>query len=219
MGVFASGTDKKDILERAKDSGWNAAIILNKKGHIFGHIADLELGVYLEDVPVEIEYPFSDEEFDNKLLEEIKKVDNLKDARTLLRFTDEEFFDMNNPLSQEDKDFLDSVIKDRFKNAKTTTYTSSKDDAKKKNGGDGNGTKTNGLIKTVDTSARTFIDELEVNGVEEIAEDASDFFTEEELEIIYAALEKPQTQLTDTEWRLLVDYDYYYNNGALGYAF
>ena len=55
MGVFASGTDKKDIIERSEHSNYNAALILNKKGEMFGHIVDLDLGLYLEDVDVYIQ--------------------------------------------------------------------------------------------------------------------------------------------------------------------
>ena len=120
MGVFASGTDKNDILERAKDSGFNAAIIMNKKGEIFGHIADMDLGIYIKKCPVYIDYPFYDSEFEDNQIKKIHATTDLKLIAEIIKEDMYDYMEENYPLTKEETDFLDDVIKNRFKSAVTT---------------------------------------------------------------------------------------------------
>lgn len=118
MGVFASGTDKKDIIERSEHSNYNAALILNKKGEMFGHIVDLDLGLYLEDVDIYIQYPHSTN-FEQRLLAQIKKAKSLEEVIKLTKIDEWEWYNATYPLTKEETEQLDNWVKTRFK---TTHY-------------------------------------------------------------------------------------------------
>lgn len=212
MGVFASGTDKKDIIERAKDSGYNAAIIVNKKGHIFGHIADMDLGIYVEDCPVYITYPFTTKAYEEDLLKEIKKCDNLDDIKEIANYSMEDYMEEMFPLSTVDKEFLDLVMKNRFQ-FKTNNF----------------GKKSQKKTTTSSTKPATFIasDKLEnvfddivpfedvhSNYAEEhgYPDDPKDFFSKSEWAIIERLPYISAAAMTDEEWRLQTEMDTLYPN-------
>lgn len=111
MGVFASLTDETDIIERAKDAPFNAALIYNKKGEIYGHIVDSKTGIYYQEVAVYIEYPA---DFDNDKLNLLKICKNWKEAASLLRKDDWTFYKEMYGLDNNTKKYLDSVIKTKF---------------------------------------------------------------------------------------------------------
>ena len=121
MGVFASGTDKKDIIERSEHSNYNAALILNKKGEMFGHIVDLDLGLYLEDVDVYIQYPHSTN-FEKRLLAQIQKAKSLEEVIKLTKIDEWEWYNATYPLTKEETEQLDDWVKTRFKTVKTSYY-------------------------------------------------------------------------------------------------
>ena len=191
MQVFASSTDKDDIKERAQDSGFNAAIIVNKKGNIFGHIADMELGIYVEDCPVYFDYPFTDEEYEEKLLEEIKKTDDLKVIRKLANFSEYDYLQKFFPLSTEETEFLDEVIKTRFKN-KYGGYQKKSTTPK------------NNIVKKIDYEDAWEKNDGEyfVPGVKDVPINPEDWFTTEEMAILEGSFHKSMAAMTDEEFRL-----------------
>lgn len=115
MKVFASGTDEDEILERAYLSGFNVAVILNKKGDVFVHVADYTNNTYATDVPFEIVYPFTHEEFEAYQLSELKFAETLKDAREILKYDVWDYYYDIYGLSKEDEQVLDEIVKTRFK--------------------------------------------------------------------------------------------------------
>lgn len=111
MGVFASLTDETDIIERAKDAPFNAALIYNKKGEIYGHIVDSKAGLYYQEVAVYIEYPA---DFDNDKLDLLRICKNWKEAASLLKKDDWTFYKEMYGLDNNTKKYLDGIIKTRF---------------------------------------------------------------------------------------------------------
>ena len=192
--IILKTCDKDDIKERAKDSGFNVAIIVNKKGKIFGHIADMELGIYVEDCPVYFDYPFTDEEYEEKLLEEIKATDDLKTIRRLANFSEYDYLERYFPLSTEETDFLDEVIKTRFKNK----YTGSTNYSKKS---------TTSATITPYRPKEAVVDDAweEGNGSYAMSNtpvDPEDWFSTEEMAILEGSFSKSIASMTDEEFRL-----------------
>ena len=122
FAVFASGTDDKEIKERALIGGFNASLIFNKKGDIFGHIADYTEGIYIQGVPVEIVYPFSKDDFDNFVLTSIKESEDIEEIRNLAKATITEYYNHYYPLEDSEIKELDSVIKNKFQITSTPMY-------------------------------------------------------------------------------------------------
>lgn len=220
MGVFASGTDKKDILERAQECGYNVALILNKKGEIFGHIADYTTGIYIQEVPVSVIYPA---EFEAELLAQIKSLTSIQAVQEFMDYGIEYHFEDLCPLSTEEEARLDAIVKDRFK---TKTYVNNYNNSTGTGVGAGvNDFKKNiypltTISKSAEESARTFLDNEELD-VEEIIDDAEsaipddpyDYFTDEEMAIIERCMEVTDSNsLTEREWNLLTEYDALYGN-------
>lgn len=198
MGVFASTTDKKDIVERAKDAGFNAAVIMNKKGKIFGHIADMELGIYIEDCPVYVDYPFTQREYESKILEEIKNATTLDDVEKLLTFDNDDYMEMNFPLSQETKDFLEEVVKTRFQFVSYNYKNSSKNKKKE--------------TKIIPLSNDEYDDwnHLLTEEDDEYAQEMADFFTPDELLKIPSLFDKSCAEMTESEWQLFNEVTTFY---------
>lgn len=122
MAVFPSGTDSKDILERAKDGLYNAAIIVNKKEQIYGHIADMESKLYLKDVPVFIVYPFTEEEYKQGVVAIARSCETIEDIVKATKMTMAEYFDITYPLTEEQIAELEDVMTKKFKYKYTPTY-------------------------------------------------------------------------------------------------
>lgn len=221
MSVFASRTDKKDILERARESGWNAAIIVNKKGEIFGHIADLETGIYVTKVPVYIEYPFTTDEYESTLYDLVQNSKNLEDVKTILRITDADYFDMNYPMTPELIEELENVIKDKFKSKyQHTSYNGNKyghnsnqyKDPYNKNGN----LKPTVFLDNKNVTNKNIFEDSDLE--EDVPENQyADWFTDDEMDIIYNAMEKSIGSLTDKEYKLLTEYDAFFHGGHLDY--
>lgn len=125
MGVTPSGTDVSEIKERGLMS-YNAAIIRNKKGEMFGHIADSEKELYVQNVPIEIEYGDPEEMkaiFESFIAESIKEiVDSGEYSYSKIKeITDISYKDFcieylsKDSLSDEEKKELDEVINKKFK--------------------------------------------------------------------------------------------------------
>lgn len=118
MKVFTSGTDERDILERAAHAGYNAAIIMNKNHDIFGHIVDIDLGIYLKNVDVYIRYP-EKMDYENQMLKLIKKEKSLDKIKDLLTIDEWDFFTLSYPLEDSVKEDLEKEIKTKFKSKAT----------------------------------------------------------------------------------------------------
>lgn len=201
MGVFASGTDDKDIVERAKDCGYNVALIMNKKGEIYGHIADTTIGIHVKDVDVFINYPFEEDEYEDSLMEQIKKAETLAEVQILARFSMHEYFEMYYPLSSEEEFELDTIIKERFK-TKSYNY----------------GKKNNVPALPISNQAvKTFLDNKEIEVEEVDYQDVygtgnkypMDIYSQDEFfDYIESLHDKPIGDMTAEEWDL---YDRYYN--------
>ena len=88
---------------------------------MFGHIVDLDLGLYLEDVDVYIEYPHSTN-FEQRLLAQIKKAKSLEEVIKLTKIDEWEWYNATYPLTKEETEQLDDWVKTRFKTAKTSYY-------------------------------------------------------------------------------------------------
>jgi len=115
MPVQPSKTDEDEIIERAKHSDFNAAIIINKKGEIYGHIVDLELGLHLQDVDVRIQYPHQASDLEDYVVSQAKKKLTYQDLKKLVNITNEGYFNLCYPLSDTRVDELNSYVKTRFK--------------------------------------------------------------------------------------------------------
>ena len=194
MEVFASSTDKKDILERANDSGFNVSIIVNKKGKIFGHIADMELGVYIEDCDVFTTYPFTTEQMETYIMNSIKESDCIEDIRELAYMDEDDFMKEFFPLSKENQDFLQTVVKERFKNA-YTPYSSNVAANKKK--------ESNVKMEVVPLDTCGYGYDDHASWQSEMPEEAEDWFSTNELMIIEGAWYKGTASLTNEEFYLI----------------
>lgn len=217
MATGPSGTDEREILERAEQCGYNVALILNKKGAIFGHIADYNAGVYLQDVPVKVIYPA---DFEAEMLDMLKSLDSLDKVQEFIDYGIDFHFEDHRPLSTEYQEFLDEVvIKKRFTRkfsqpSSTTTYpiTTTNVTTSQANSG----------IASAAESARTFMDngyglyedkdlfEQPIEDDFDYPEDPNDYFNEEEMDMILDAMKKSTPSLTDEEFKLLTEYDTIY---------
>lgn len=123
MSVFSSGTDFDEIVERAETSGYNVAIIMNKKEEIFGHIADTQNGIYVEDVPIYYDFPFSNDYYEEYKMALIKECKTLKEVEDVMIFDEWFLLEEEYPFTQDEKNELDSQIKLKFKE-RYASYTS-----------------------------------------------------------------------------------------------
>lgn len=124
MGVTPSGTDVKEIHSRAELAGFNAAFIINKKYEMFGHIADMDAGIYYKDVDIFVKYPFADDEFESQILKGVKKLKSLDEIRTLMTMTEWEFYVQEYALEDAEKKELIEAIRLKFSSPVSTTYGS-----------------------------------------------------------------------------------------------
>lgn len=195
MGVFASSTDVKDIKERAELSGFNAAIILNKKGEMYGHIADYDLGIYVKDVDIYIRYQYPEGEYESELLAAIKRATSLEDVHTLMKYSEWDYFEDNYPLSDSDKAQLDGYVATRFENVKTygAGYANSKYPKK--------GTSVKKIENWLDDSTDTVdYEEVDVYGVGSYYKTDAEFAAMTDLEKDRYVTDCPMTALTDFQW-------------------
>lgn len=211
MAVFSSTTDEKDIIERAENAGFNAAIILNKKGEIFGHIADTELGIYVKKVPVTIIYPFPYSEFEEVMMREIRNQSSLDDMITMSRFTLGDYFDFHYPLSTEEAAKLDAIVKEKFSEP-VKVYSGGK-----KNSGVQDSSVALQIPYDEDEDIDAYWDKVnnwESEGNLGIPTNPYDYFTVEEMAIIRDAENKNHNALTDMEWKLLQEYEHLYTGNS-----
>lgn len=135
MGVNPSSTDLSEILARAEHSNFNAALIINKKDEMFGHIVDLDLGLHIEDVDIFIEYP-EDFDFEGLIMAQIKEASALDEVRDLANTDQWTMYTEMYPLTDVEKEYVETCVRTRFKkpvynNAnykKTSTYNKKKVD-------------------------------------------------------------------------------------------
>lgn len=121
MQVFASGTDESEIIDRGREGGFNAAIIMNKRMEIFGHIVDYDTGLYLTKVPVQVGSDEAVQKFDESKLKRVKRAKSMKEVRTLINQTYESYLRNNVKLTKKRMEQLDKEVKDKFK-SKTYVY-------------------------------------------------------------------------------------------------
>lgn len=114
MDVKPSVTDETEIVERSLSGLFSASIIMNKKGDIYGHIADQEIGFFLKDVPVFIRYPYSNTEFEDGIMVLSKEANNYEELMEVVMMSESDFFDLLYPLKDADKKALDDIVKNRF---------------------------------------------------------------------------------------------------------
>lgn len=188
MKVFASGTDKDDIIARAKDSTYNAALIYNKKGEIFGHIADMERGLYLSDVPVFIQYP---EGLDERRLQSVKECETFSEVLKITKVSDWTFYKALYPLTEEEKFKYKEIIRTRFR------YKSIGHNIKP---GFPSKSYTAPPVKSTNRSTGIDPDRL---------------FSDDEFAIIEQARTKPFSAMTDSEWELVNAYNEFYGINSL----
>lgn len=209
MPVFTSGTDEKDIKERAAISGWNASLIMNKKGEIFGHIVDLETGIYVKKCPVTIIYPFTAEKYEADLMAKIKECDKLEDVKTLARFSYENYHDMHFPLSESDVYDLEDTIKNKFKYkrgnyGKSTTTTTTKSTGKKNNPP---------VIPIHESVVNKYLDDNVFEG-NEVPSNPYDWFSMDEMQTIQDARLKSYHDMTEYEFKLIEEYNALYGDNS-----
>lgn len=206
MNVFTSGTDEKDIKERAAISGWNASLIMNKKGEIFGHIVDLETGIYVKKCPVTIIYPFTQEKYESDLIAKIKECDKLEDIKVLSRFSYDDYHNMHFPLTEEEVFDLEDTIKNKFK-YKRTNYgkSTTKTTTGKKNNPP--------VIPIHESVVNKYLDDNVFEG-NEIPNNPYDWFSADEMATIKAAKYKKYQELTDFEFKLIEEYNTLYGENS-----
>lgn len=126
MATSPSGTDVTEIKARAASGSFNASIIMNKSGDIFGHIVDSDRGIYLQDVPVQILYPFTEEEFKTFILEESKMADSYEDLMEIVSFTYKDYYELDLDIAEEKQKekLLDEIVKSRFNTKVYSKYPS-----------------------------------------------------------------------------------------------
>ena len=122
FGATPSGTDRDEILERVEAGGFSPSIIMNKDGDIYGHIADYDENIYVEDVDIIVETPIDREQFESELLGMIKTCESLKDVEDVMDF-DMLTYCRYQYGAVPDVEKIDSLRKKRFKKV---SYKSSK---------------------------------------------------------------------------------------------
>lgn len=128
MQVSPSGTDEKEILKRAETSGYNVALIHNKKGKIFCHIVDYDSGLYLSELDVEYYFPFSNEEYEAEKLTSVKEAETIEEVEEIMNFSEWDYMEEFYGLEQEELEFLEEeVVVKRFTNNSPVKYVRNKD--------------------------------------------------------------------------------------------
>lgn len=219
MGVTPSGRDGKDIEEKTIVAPFNASIIINKKGDIYGHIRDKERNIYVENCDIIIDYPFTKQEMQAQIFEWVQEAADLEQVENAMFYNDFwEFFCEMYPLTQEEKDVLKQEMK-KFKSVPiVNTFKSSKNTIKKSD------TSWEQPVLPYGKTYQPYHPNI-YNDWEDIyegdpivdtdnAELAMTIFTDEEIAKLKVAENKSHLELTDEESLLIEQFYLHFGFGA-----
>lgn len=205
MGVKPSGTDQSEIVERGMGN-FNAAIIINEKLEVYGHLVLGNEGLYISDVEVFVAYP-DEYDYNHYVLSKASNAKNAVELREIANMSTFEVYKILFPLSNEEKAYLDSQIKNKFKKKYYPNYKKGKNAYTKSN--------TRGSNLTVTKSNTRYGGWDRLDSYEDFWEDTDSVLDQEirlkDSSYIKELESKSAMTMTDEEWN---DYQAYVNSGA-----